>query len=992
TVLRTAKTLRSRATLKVVPTLSFDPSMDEVLRWAKVLAQGRRAVGGLFSRRGEAIRFRLGTDAERRVEMRLVATPRTLRLAAAGRMAETELLTVEPEVTPAHAEGPGFLRGLRKRLPTLSEGTTGQGSSGDEDLGAGTPAGDGGSDHGSDRQGRQVVPTKSAPLLGRRLGLVGAIAEAVSVGRAGAADLESYQGGAEVERKVERRQPSVNDDTPPEGMDARALEQYDIGRGDSTADEAFDVVAPKMHTARQELRLAKKPWVSLSVLDLKVDPLAPFVAAMADAGEDEHLEVIVDLQPLGPWQRRWLHRSAQLHDRSPNTSGMGQGVQTHLFADPLKGGRSPLGKGVGPGSTVSDLERLEDRDADRTVHAKLASPDAAFAAQVLVVATAPTRARARALVGEATGAFAPFAGRNRWRATGCSVGFAHLFGAQSIANRHRFDRRRRSGLFWPKGRSVVIASEIAGLIKPPSVRCPGTNIVRSGGLVPDPPTGLPLWTPDTSGVMPLGWVTERGAKTMRGAPLDSMLFSLNTGRSGYGKTASAEVRLLALAGEPDQPALLYNDPHGDALEHMGPYLLDQADRLVELNLSRPATASQAGWNPLAMRGGAGGDALGPNAIEERTSMIAAAFSSALGWGAANERGMNLITQAAQSLCELNRILPAPCQATIFQIITILADDDWRNEILPSLSPTSQRFWLKLFSRQTGGGEAITPVTNTLTRLLSSRHIAAMFGQSISTFDMRQSMDDGAIILLCPGGVGEDKTDLIHALFLFELFRATLSRRDIPEHRRRACHAFLDEIQVAAGGNSSKSIDAMFQQARKYGLRLHAMLQQPTALPKSTLRAALTNRSMLASTVLAAEDASVIAREWNGTIDPSAIVNQRRYDYLVSITLGAEITTPFRVQGVRAEDIWGVPEGVADGSAAAAIDRAIDRNMARRPVADVLADLDTLDQRILDHLGSIKPDLTPVPPPTTRRRAKVGVAAAPSNVASITRARGTFRPS
>jgi len=371
-------------------------------------------------------------------------------------------------------------------------------------------------------------------------------------------------------------------------------------------------------------------------------------------------------------------------------------------------------------------------------------------------------------------------------------------------------------------------------------------------------------------------------------------------------------------------------------------------------------------------------------------MVAAAFAAVLGWTEHNTRGLNLITQSVQSLCELNLLLPAEAQATLFQVRTILSDVEWRDEVLRFLSPNSQSFWRTRFTKQTGGDEAITPVTNPIDRIRSSRHMAALFGQSQSTFDMRQAMDDGAIILLCPGE--GDKSQLVHALFLFELFRATLSRRDTPADRRRICHAFLDEMQVADSGQGSEFIARIFREARKFGLRLHAMVQQPTALSAATLSAALTNRSMLTSTVVSARDASILAKEWGDVVAPYAIVNQRQFDYLGSVTMGRDISPPFRVTGLSVTEAWGEPEGVADGSAAAAIDRAIDANMARRPVDEVLADLDTLDSRILAHLGSIRPEVVPDPPTAPRRRRKSAGdrPALPAGVASIERARPAWR--
>lgn len=927
---RTRAVLRTRRQLRVVPTLSFDPSMDEVRRWAAVLGTSRRAVGGLASRRAEAIRFRLGVDEDRRVGLSVESTPRTLRLAEAGVMRECELLR-SPELGAAENEadaGVGMGEGAPQAPPF-------------------------------DRRGRRR----------RRLGIVGALAEAVEVGEANA---HLVRGSAHLVSD-----PRAEDTIEMPVLTQAMIEDRDMDFAPSSEVGETMIPQPRVHVARREMRLAKGSALPLGELALSPDPLAPFVAVLGALALGEDLEVVIDLQPLGPTQRRILHRRAQRRDHSPNTSGFANEMHGSLMADPLRGG----GRRLASRNTGTDLMRLEDRAQDKDRHNKLASGDAAFESQVLIKAQAATPGRARALVDEAAACFAPFAGpRNRWRATGWGLGPIYVGGAQAVNRRRSFDRRWETGRFHPHHPSVVIASEVAALIKPPTKNCAGSAIVRSGGLVPEPPVGLPAWTPeDSATIMPLGWVTEHGVRSVRGVPIDSTLFTARFGRSGMGKTETALVAAIGLARMAGV-SVLFCDPHGDALDRMTPYLLEQADRLLEVNLSREACGTQAGWNPLAMGGAGGVGANGPNAIEEKSSMIAAAFAAFLGWTEQNNRGMNLVTQAAQSLCELNLVLPPDCQATIFQIITILSNDDWRNDVLRFLSPNSQSFWLTRFTKQTGGGEAITPVTNALDRIRSSRHIAALFGQSISTFDMRQAMDDGKIILLCPGGVG-DKENLIHALFLFELFRATLSRRNLAPERRRACHAFLDEMQVADRGQSSIFVSRMFQEARKYAVRVHAMVQQPTALSKTTLRAMLTNRSHLFSTVLAADDGALVAREWGGVVEPSTITSQLRYEYLASVTLGDRISDPFRVKGLSVEEAWGPAPAEAT---AAAMEEAIDHNMARRPVDEVLTDLDTLDARILEALAARRPDLT-VPPPSAPRRRRRDDAAVAANVHSIRRA-------
>lgn len=394
---------------------------------------------------------------------------------------------------------------------------------------------------------------------------------------------------------------------------------------------------------------------------------------------------------------------------------------------------------------------------------------------------------------------------------------------------------------------------------------------------------------------------------------------------------------------------MYLDPHGDALERILPCLGDMAERVLEINLARGPEQVQAGWNVLSMQG------LGPADVETKVGALTSAFASALSWTDQNTRALSLTTMAAQSLCELALQLPPDLAPTIFQMVTILANDDWRGAVLPYLSRTSRDYWTTRFAKL--AAESITPVTNLLDRLRASSTIAALFGSSRSTYDIRQAMDTGKIVLACPAGIG-DKDKLIFSLFLFDLFRAAKSRQDTDPERRRPFHTFLDELQVADSGQSSETVARMLREGRKYGLRVHAATQQPTSLSKTTLTAMLTNRSHLFSTVVGAESAAVLAKEWAGLVRPETITRLEKYHFLASVTLGGEVMPPFLVRGLSVDQAWG---HVWDPTAVPEMHEVIDRNLRRRPVAETLAALDTLDDRIIEHLErNARPPRAPEP--------------------------------
>lgn len=68
--------------------------------------------------------------------------------------------------------------------------------------------------------------------------------------------------------------------------------------------------------------------------------------------------------------------------------------------------------------------------------------------------------------------------------------------------------------------------------------------------------------------------------------------------------------------------------------------------------------------------------------------------------------------------------------------------------------------------------------------------------------------------------------------------------------------------------------------------------------------------------------------------------------------------PFLVRGLSVDQAWG---HVWDPAAVPEMHEVIDRNLRRRPVAETLAALDTLDDRIIEHLErNARPPRAPEP--------------------------------
>jgi hypothetical protein len=676
-------------------------------------------------------------------------------------------------------------------------------------------------------------------------------------------------------------------------------------------------------TARAELVLARRSSDPLRRAGLDPDPLAAFARAFdgLDPVRGEEAGVYVDLLPVAAGRRRRIRRRLLAEARRGAPSFSAREV-----VDDLLGGKGRQGR------EASDLvaRRMGRQSLDR----KLGGDDPLFEPQILVRVSSPVPGRAKARVAAILAAFDAFAGENHLRVSGLPIPGITFLGSDLPGRRGRFDRRFATGLFRPARRRIVTAGEIAGLLKPPSVRCAPRNVLRAGAAVGPPPRRLPTFAGQDD-VLPIGRVTEEAGERLVGVPLADTFFSYMSGRSRFGKTETALGQFVHLARSGRGCLLL--DPHHDAVERVKPYLTDPGirGRVVEIDLTD--TSRQPAWNLLSAAGRSPARAAG------QVDAVVDAFASALRWDEVNARALNLTTQSVQALADLSRALPSELAPTVFEIPVLLSDDGWRSAILPHVSAPVRRFFEDRFPRLSP--EAVTPVTNLIDRLRASAPAAALLGSPASGYDVRAAMDRGQVVLICPG-FGSTRDRLIANFALFDTLHAARSRAELPAGGRRPFHLFLDEAQIYDGA-SSGTLAALLEQAAKFGVRAMILNQNPERLSAATRDAVLTNRSHLLTTALDAKASALIARELGHGVTAEAITALPRYHSLASVTVEGEVSPPFRLAGVPLHELF---TGVADPEEVGALDAAIGRNSGHVPVDATLGGIDDHAQEILAHLA------------------------------------------
>lgn len=189
------------------------------------------------------------------------------------------------------------------------------------------------------------------------------------------------------------------------------------------------------------------------------------------------------------------------------------------------------------------------------------------------------------------------------------------------------------------------------------------------------------------------------------------------------------------------------------------------------------------------------------------------------------------------------------------------DQSFREEVIhDSESPDTVRFWRDVYPNYPK--DAHLPVTSRLSRLLRPKTVRNVLCCPYSSFNFREAMDEGKILLfnLSDGILGETNSQLLGQLIVSKFQMATMSRADIPKNERRPFYLYIDEFQTFTG-IAGTSYEKILSRARKYRLCLTLAHQQTGQIPNDLLREIFGNVSTMISFNVSFEDASRLAKEF-----------------------------------------------------------------------------------------------------------------------------------
>ncbi len=236
-------------------------------------------------------------------------------------------------------------------------------------------------------------------------------------------------------------------------------------------------------------------------------------------------------------------------------------------------------------------------------------------------------------------------------------------------------------------------------------------------------------------------------------------------------------------------------------------------------------------------------------------------------------------------------------STLLGIPRILVDKDFRQRIVTNIQdPVVKAFWINEYEswQDKFRNEAIAPIQNKVGQFLSTNIVRNVVGQSKSTIDIFDMMNQGKIFLVnvSKGRIGEDNSALLGAMLITKIQLSAMERVRVPEDERVDFYLYVDEFQNFA----TDSFAGILSEARKYRLNLtlaHQYIGQLVTDTSTKVRDAIFgNAGTMIVFRVGAADAEFLEAEFEPEFMIQDIVNLPNYNIYLKLMVDGIASRPF----------------------------------------------------------------------------------------------------
>ncbi len=586
-----------------------------------------------------------------------------------------------------------------------------------------------------------------------------------------------------------------------------------------------------------ELMLKKEGYLPIAAYnETRRDASMAILNALSLVEKGEGAAVQILFRPVGKKWRDRTKKYVENTQKGKKVKSFGAGLGD-LFSDII---RAPWE--VPPEhektTTTTESEKITSiKNAElEAIQEKMRYP--AFETLVRIIASAPNKARADAVMGSLASAFSQFDSPTM---NGFKVNVFKDVKRLVVDYIFRFFPLKVSS-------NILNSIELASIFHLPEQNAiPNSQVERQLTKQVDGPSQLA-----TEGVF-------LGTNEFRGVGKKIYLDDDNRRRHMYviGQTGMGKSVFLENIAYQDMLAgrgFAFIDPHGDAVEALLQRI--PQNRIDDVIYFDPADIDHpVGMNMFEFTHPDQKDFI----VQEGINMLQSLFDPS-NQGFFGPRGQHMFRNAALLL------MADPNGATFIDIPQCFTDPEFVKSKLKYVTDKAvYDYWTREFpasQKSNDAGEVITWFVSKWGPFLSNTIMRNILGQTKSGFNIREIMDNKKIFLvnLSKGRLGDLNAQLLGMIFVMKFQQAAMSRADIPEHERKDFCLYVDEFQNFA----TESFESILSEARKYRLNLIVANQFMTQLTDKIREAILGNVGTIICGRVGVTDAELMVKAFAPT--------------------------------------------------------------------------------------------------------------------------------